>query len=115
MQTPCYEYNNSAVDARHDIVGYDARAGRESLELTDRWGFPDVEEPEQNERRNPACRVEGGGAGDRDPLSDDLVDDDEAGVLLPGESRHDAGRPDAGEQQRDRKNCEPVGLAAERN
>src|SRR5436190_10150568 len=92
MQKPCYEYNNSAVGTRHDIVGHDTRAGWEALELTDGRRFPDIEEPEQNEGRKPALPVQRDGAGDGDPLADHFVDDDKAGVLFTGQARHYAGR-----------------------
>jgi hypothetical protein len=57
--------------------------------LPDRRGFPDVEQAEQGKADQETLPIQGGGAGQRDPLSDDLIDHHEPWVLEPGRPGRD--------------------------
>ena len=61
------------------VVEHDAAAARETLEGTDRAGFPDVEEAEKEKGEEEMLPV--GGDGDEgDELAGDFVDDDVARI-----------------------------------
>src|SRR5258706_103447 len=83
---------NRTIDACHYVVGNDPPSARQALKLAHGRRFPDIEKTEQNEGGQHTFPVDDGRGGDGDPLSDDLVYHDDAGVLASFDPRHHTGR-----------------------
>jgi hypothetical protein len=90
-QQRCY---SQSIQPGTDVVDDDPPAFGEALEATDREGLGDIEEAEED-KRDEAVPPISGAEKERDPLTCDFINNDEAGVVAAALAGGDGGGGDA--------------------
>ena len=90
----CY---TQSIQARRDIIEYDAPSFGKAFKLTDGKRLGDVEEAEKGEADKAVVPI-GGAEEQGDPDAGYFVDDDELGVFAAGFAGDDGGGGDAQDQ-----------------